>query len=73
MTFGINIPFYCSECSTRFSGMAMEWYAMAYTAPVKCPKCGSWHTRPWSLLPAKIANLRYASIWKNIDEINKKL
>lgn len=68
MTFGIPILFYCSECRNRFKGVASEWCATAFVAPVKCPKCGSWHTRPWSPLPATVANLRYKRIWKTIDE-----
>lgn len=63
--------FHCSECGKRFLSTACEWCATAFVAPVKCPKCGSWHTRPWSLLPAKIANLRYKEIWQNIDNQNK--
>lgn len=70
MVFG-NIPFYCSECNNKFMGMAAEWYASAFVAPVKCPRCGSWHTRPWSILPSQIADLRYKAIWKTIDQ-NKK-
>lgn len=65
------LPFYCSECHNRFIGIAAEWCAMAYIAPLKCPKCASWHTRPWSPLPARIANLRYKKIWEIIDDQNK--
>lgn len=66
MVTGILL-FYCSECHNRFMGVAAEWCATAFTAPVKCPNCGSWHTRPWSLLPASIANLKYKEIWAIID------
>lgn len=65
------VLFYCSECGGRFLGLGAEWCATAFVAPVKCPKCGSWHTRPWSLAPARIANLRYKHIWEYIDN-NKK-
>ena len=61
------LPFYCSECSNRFMGVAAEWYATAFVSPIKCPKCGDWHTRPWSIMPAKIANLRYKNIWEFYD------
>ncbi len=49
-------------------GIAVEWYATAFIAPVKCSKCGSLHTRPWSPLPAKIANIHYKGIWMTIDK-----
>ena len=68
MTYGIPILFYCSECKNRFMGIAAEWRATAYTAPVKCTDCGSWHTRPWSMLPAKIADKEYKHIWDAIDK-----
>lgn len=32
--------FVCDDCGHRFKGMDCEWMATAYTAPVKCPKCG---------------------------------
>ena len=38
--------FVCDDCGHRFKGMDCEWMATAYTAPVKCPKCGGWHTYP---------------------------
>lgn len=60
--------FYCSECGKRFIGLDREWDATSFSAPLNCPRCGSCHTRPWSLLPAKIANLQYESIWNRIDK-----
>ena len=56
------LPFYCANCRNRFMGIAAEWCASAIVAPVMCPKCGSNHTRPWSILPAKIANAKYVKI-----------
>lgn len=38
--------FVCDDCGHKFEGMDCEWMATAYTAPVKCPKCGGWHTYP---------------------------
>lgn len=70
MIFG-TIPFYCNECGNRFMGVAAEWCATAFVSPVKCPKCGGWHTRPWSLLPAAIANKKYQPIWDKIDKHNE--
>ena len=67
MTTGIRL-FYCSECGKRFLSVACEWCATAFVAPVKCPQCGSWHTRLWSLLPAKVADREYKKIWEVIDQ-----
>lgn len=61
-----KLPFYCSKCHNRFIGMAAEWCATAFTAPVKCPSCGSRRTRPWSILPAKIADRPYKRIWEQM-------
>lgn len=60
--------FYCSECGKRFMGPDIEYAATTFSQPLKCPKCGSWHTRPWSPLPAKMANVRYKGIWDSIDK-----
>lgn len=59
--------FYCSECGKRFMGMDIEWNATSFSTPLTCPRCGSCHTRPWSLAPAQVANLRYKPIWDQID------
>ena len=40
------IKFVCDDCGHKFEGMDCEYCASVYTAPVKCPKCGSWHTMP---------------------------
>lgn len=36
--------FTCDDCGNKFMGMDCEWRCTVYTAPVKCPKCGSMHT-----------------------------
>lgn len=59
--------FYCSNCKHRFIGLDIEYGASAFSAPFECPKCGSRHTRPWSLLPARIANMQYRPIWDATD------
>lgn len=69
MVFG-TAKFKCDNCGERFEGVAVEWNATAYIAPVRCPKCGSMHT-----YPANIMNLGgvfgpppfYRAIWKNIE------
>ena len=43
-------------------GMDCEWMATAYTAPVKCPKCGGWHTYPPGFLG--LNKYVYRRIWK---------
>lgn len=64
--------FYCSECRKRFVGVDIEYGASIFSAPIKCPQCGSWHTRPWSLLPVKVANLMYKKIWEANDRDGEK-
>ena len=38
--------FVCDDCGHKFTGPDMEWMCTVYPAPVKCPKCGGWHTYP---------------------------
>lgn len=64
--------FYCSKCGKRFMGMDVEWCASILSAPLQCPQCDSWHTRPWSLLPARIADMEYKGVWRMIDEDKAK-
>ena len=59
--------FYCAGCRGRFMGLDVELAASILSQPLKCPHCGSWHTRPWSLLPARIADRQYEKIWANMD------
>lgn len=40
--------FVCDDCGHKFEGMDCEYQATAFSAPVKCPECGSWHTYPSS-------------------------
>lgn len=63
--------FKCNECGKRFIGMDIEWMASAYSAPVCCPKCNSWHTYPIGPLnlfgvigPLPI----YKKIWERRDK-----
>ncbi len=69
--------FTCDDCGNKFVGMDCEWCATAYTAPVKCPKCGSMHTYPSGFsLGFPFGNLFslkkifYRKVWKSIDERN---
>lgn len=65
------LPFYCSECGKHFMGPDIELGASVLSAPLECPRCGSWHTRPGSPLPAKIANQKYKKIWELTDNQKK--
>lgn len=66
-----KLLFYCSKCRKRFIGIDIEWSATVFSTPLKYPQCGSWHTRPWSPLPAKIANREYKDIWELTDNQQK--
>lgn len=65
MVFG-PIPFYCTECNSYFMALGAEWNATALIAPAKCPKCGTFHTLPWSKYnPSRFL---YKRIWKMGDD-----
>ena len=36
--------FACKDCGHKFIGLDIEDNATVNSMPVKCPKCGSWHT-----------------------------
>lgn len=57
--------FVCDDCGHKFKGMDCELWATAYTAPVRCPQCGSWHTMPAGWFSDKSF---YKDIWKRMDE-----
>lgn len=40
----------CADCGHEFIGADIEWLATVASQPVKCPKCGSYHTGTASLL-----------------------
>jgi transcription elongation factor Elf1 len=58
--------FKCAECDKTFSALDMEFMATAFSAPVKCPKCGSMHTCPEGVSSSEIEV--YREIWKKMDE-----
>jgi DNA-directed RNA polymerase subunit RPC12/RpoP len=64
------ITFVCHDCGNEFEGMDTEWAGTAYTCPVPCPKCGSRHTRPKSLLSMNLPI--YRKIWREIDKQDNK-
>ena len=67
--------FVCDDCGHKFTGPDMEWMCTVYPAPVKCPKCGGWHTYPSGFhvcLPfCGLFGLNkriYRRIWKSREE-----
>lgn len=70
--------FTCDNCGNKFMGLDCEWQCTAYTAPVKCPKCGSMHTYPSGYITAfpfgglfGLIKSFYRDIWKSMDERHK--
>lgn len=63
--------FYCRECDNRFIGRDIEFGATIFPVPLECPRCGSSRTRPWSLLPSKLADKQYKSIWEVCDKFKR--
>ncbi len=61
--------FVCDNCGNKFKGMDIEWMATAFSQPMKCPQCGSCHTRPSSLFGSNRSV--YKEIWKQMDETHK--
>lgn len=68
--------FECDKCRNKFEGMAMEYMCTSTVAPLKCPKCGSWHTFPASTFPffglSFLQRMTYESIWNSMDQIENK-
>lgn len=60
--------FVCDNCGHEFEAPDIEWQATAASQPAKCPKCGSWHTRPSSLFG--LNKYFYRQIWKQMDDAN---
>lgn len=64
--------FVCNDCGHKFVGMDCEYQATVYTAPVKCPKCGSWHTLPSGSFLGQLKTV-YRDIWKSIDKYHNDI
>ena len=60
--------FVCDNCGHKFKGGDIEWQATAFSQPLRCPNCGSYHTRPASLFGFEKSV--YEEIWKRMDEIH---
>lgn len=63
--------FVCDKCGHKFEGADMEWNATAFSTPLRCPHCGSLHTRPTSFLGMN--RLAYKGIWEAMDEQTERL
>lgn len=59
--------FVCDDCGHKFKGMDMEWRATVFSQPLRCPNCGSYHTRPRFSI-----KYSYRWIWEQMDEIKKQ-
>ena len=62
-----KILFTCDECGNKFRDLDFEYVASAFTTPMKCPKCGSYHTYP-ATVSAFIQKSVYKKIWEQIDK-----
>ena len=60
-----TITFKCTECENTFRGLDCEWQATIFTAPCKCPQCGSYRTMP---LVAFFQKPLYRKIWESIEK-----
>jgi DNA-directed RNA polymerase subunit RPC12/RpoP len=58
-----RITFVCDNCGHRFKGADIELWATAYSQPLRCPNCGSYHT-----CPNGSSKSEYRDIWKTMDE-----
>lgn len=59
--------FVCDKCGNKFIEKDMEFMATTLSIPMKCPKCGSFHTMPSGLLRI-IQKPIYRKIWENMDK-----
>lgn len=72
--------FVCDNCGHKFKGGDFEWNCTVFSAPLKCPKCGSFHTYPYSSSEGFFGRIfgggsdksMYEDIWKMIDKQQKE-
>lgn len=70
-----TITFICDNCHERFEALDIEYQASALSAPMQCPKCGSWHTMPYNFFDKLFGGSHrkiYEIIWKKRDELDSK-
>ena len=61
--------FKCDNCGNEFIGIDAELAATVFTAPVKCPKCGSIRTYPPGLFG--LNKMFYKKIWGAMEKNNE--
>ena len=59
--------FKCDDCGHTFKAFDIELAATVYSQPMPCPKCGSRHTMPKSLLSFMEKGV-YRKIWEMMDK-----
>ena len=59
--------FKCDDCGHIFEALDIEWQATTYSQPMPCPKCGSRHTMPKSLL-SFMGKGAYRKIWEQMEK-----
>ena len=60
--------FKCDDCGHTFKAFDIELAATVFSQPMPCPKCGSRHTMPKSLL-----SFMEKGVYRKIWEINDTL
>ena len=60
--------FKCDDCGHTFKAFDIELAASVYSQPMPCPKCGSRHIMPKSLLSFMEKGV-YRKIWEMNDTL----
>ena len=60
--------FKCDDCGHTFKAFDIELAAKVFSQPMPCPKCGSRHTMPKSLLSFMEKGV-YRKIWEMNDTL----
>ena len=60
--------FKCDDCDHTFKAFDIELAATVFSQPMPCPKCGSRHTMPKSLLSFMEKGV-YRKIWEMNDTL----
>ena len=60
--------FKCTQCGKRFMGPDFELAATVWSAPCKCPQCGSIRTRPSRLVNPFVPTSLYNKVWEEMEK-----
>lgn len=63
--------FRCTKCNKIFSALDIEWNATVFSVPMRCPKCESIRTLPFSLYSFFSSGV-YEDIWKIMEQREKE-